>query len=132
MLKQEQKQPQQQELLDPAKGLEQTLTLLKAKDDTSRFVGLALLKSILDNKVELQKDPKIVAECWAAIPTKFVDRLLRAGGKESKKSKEEAKNMVELSVAIIHAFVVLLPEGRREDKKLYCRSEGLVAALTRR
>ena len=127
--KQAQSQPPPQ--LDPSKDLEQVLALLKAKDDTSRFVGLALLKSILDNSVELQKDPKIIAECWAAIPTKFLDRLLRAGD-SGKKSKEEAKSMVELAVAVIHAFVVLLPQTSHEDERLLGRTEGLMSALIKR
>ncbi|SLM39367.1 hypothetical protein LPUS_09893 [Lasallia pustulata] len=125
---QKQGQSQQRPQLDPPKGLQQALALLKARDDTSRFVGLALLKSILDNNVELQNDPKTVSECWAAIPTKFVDRLLRAG-ESGKKSKEEAKSMVELAVAVIHTFVVLLPKTSHEDEKLLGRTEGLMSAL---
>ena len=127
--KQGQSQPRPQ--LDPSKGLQQALALLKAKDDTSRFVGLALLKSILDNNAELQNDPKIISECWAAIPTKFVDRLLRAG-ESDKKSKEESKSMAELAVAVIHTFVVLLPKTSQEDEKLLGRTEGLMSALIKR
>ena len=41
--------------VDNAAALEQIKGLLKAKDDTSRFVGLALLKSVLDTQAQLQK-----------------------------------------------------------------------------
>lgn len=127
--KQAQSQPRPQ--LEASKGLEQALALLKAKDDTSRFVGLALLKSILDNNVEFQKDSNTIAYCWAAIPTRFLDRLLRAR-ESGKKSREEAKSMVELAVAVIHAFVVLLPKTSQEDERLLGRTEGLMSALTKR
>lgn len=130
-LEQKEAQSQPRPQLDASKGLEQALALLKAKDDTSRFVGLALLKSILDNNVEFQKDSKTIADCWAAIPTRFLDRLLRAG-ESGKKSREEAKSMVELAVAVIHAFVVLLPKTSQEDERLLGRTEGLMSALTKR
>ena len=96
---------------DPNKALEQVLTLLKSKDDTQRFVGLALLRATLDNNTNLQKDTDVLARCWTAIPPIFLDRLFRAQSNTSKEDGE-AKSMFELAIAVIHAFVVLLPQGK--------------------
>ena len=112
-------EPQQQERItgqapvspDPNKALEQALTLLKTKDDTQRFVGLALLRAMLDNNTDLQKDTEILARCWAAIPPIFLDRLFRAQSHASKENGE-AESMFELAVALVHAFVVLLPQEK--------------------
>jgi len=49
--------------------------LLQSKDDTSRFVGLALLKSVLDNG-QLGQNPTQLKILWEAISPKFLDRLL--------------------------------------------------------
>lgn len=111
-----------------SKSLEQTLALLKAGDDTSRFVGLALLKSILDSEPELQKDTDVIAQCWDAIPAKFLDRLLRAGA-SSKKSKEEAESMVGLAVAVLTVFIKFSTVVQQNDEKFAGRSESLIAAL---
>ena len=116
---------------DPYKALDQTLALLRAKDDTSRFVGLALLKSILDNKISFREDAVIIERCWAAIPARFIDRLLRAAVNKHK-TKEESSSMVELAVAVLHAFIVLLPISLRDNKKFIDRVGGLVDALTLR
>lgn len=132
---QQQQQQQDQKVLashvDPLKGLDQTLALLAAKDDTSRFVGLALLKSILENKTELQNDPEIVKKCWEAIPVKFLDRLLKAGLK-NEKPKDEAHPMLELAVAVLHAFLILLPDNIKRSKKLVDRIPVLLEALPKR
>lgn len=67
--------------------------LLRVKDDTSRFVALALLKAVLDDQVreanEAAKDGEAgetaqvgsasLLKLWDAIPVKFLDKLLRAG-----------------------------------------------------
>lgn len=116
---------------DPEKALEQPLALLRSGDDTHSFVGLALLRSILDNKPSLRDDPMIVTKCWAAISPRFLDGLLRATETEGR-SRLEARSMVELAVAIIHVFVVLLPPESRESKKMIGRTPGLVAALLQR
>lgn len=113
---------------DPLKGLDQTLSLLAAKDDTSRFVGLALLKSALDHKTEFQKDPKIIEKYWEAIPPRFLDRLLKAGS-NVQKPKDEAASMVKLAVAILHAFIVLLPDYLKNNEKSIGRIPGLLDAL---
>lgn len=117
------------EALDPATALPHTLSLLRTKDDTSRFVGLALLKSLLDNQSTLRDDASAVTDCWTAISPSFLDRLLRATESKGKKSKDEAQRMVDLAVAVIHRFTVLLPEEAKGGKKLVERAKGLVAAL---
>ncbi|KAL6716933.1 hypothetical protein ACLMJK_004845 [Lecanora helva] len=103
------------------KDLEGALTLLKKHDDTSRFVGLALLKPILESELkdgnastENERDA-LVQRCWNAVPGSFLDRLLKARAIE-KQSKDEAGNMVALAVAIVHAFVSLLPHPETDEK----------------
>lgn len=111
----------------PVQGLDKALALLQAPDDTSRFVGLALLKSMLDNEKTLREDRQTLARCWKAIPIRFLDRLLKARP-NAKKSKEEAQSMVSLAVAIIHVFVTILPKQMLKDEEFTGRIEGLVAA----
>lgn len=116
---------------DPLNGLDKTLALLAAKDDTSRFVGLALLKSILENKIEFQNDPRIVTKCWEAIPSKFLDRLLRACVK-NEKSTDETLSLLELAVAVLHAFTILLPEHVKHSEKLVDKVPILLDVLSKR
>lgn len=113
---------------DQTKSLDNILDLLSNGNDTSRFVGLAFLKSILDNKHELRKDPGVIQRCWHAIPANFLDRLLKAGESE-KKSEDEAQAMIQLAVAVLHTFVLLLPLESRNNEKLAERSSGLLRAL---
>ncbi|KAL9039417.1 MAG: hypothetical protein Q9214_004888, partial [Letrouitia sp. 1 TL-2023] len=113
---------------DPTKSLDNILDLLSKGNDTSRFVGLAFLKSILDNKDELRKDPGVIQRCWHAIPTSFLDRLLNAGGSK-KKNEDEAQAMVQLAVAVLHTFALLLPLESRNNERLAERSSGLLRAL---
>ncbi|MCJ1265164.1 hypothetical protein MMC22_005039 [Lobaria immixta] len=110
---------------DLSQGLDQTLSLLKVLDDTYRFVGLALLKSILDNNVELLKDPEVIRRCWAAIPTRFLDRLLRAPSNEDR-DKKESLSMVQLAVAVLHTFIVRFSEDLSDDEKAVGKIEGLL------
>ena len=115
------------------KDLEKALEFLEAKDDTSRFVGLALLKPVLEQELSRQSDteeggiPAIIAQCWHAIPTKFLDRLLRAKP-EGKKTKEEAGNMVGLAVAVLHAFMTIL-DAPEKDERFVGRVPLLMSAL---
>jgi len=115
-------------LMDPAVTFEKMQDLLKAKDDTSRFVGLALLKTILDNG-QLVHDPERVRMLWESLSPKFFDRLLRAQQNENI-GKAEAKDMVDLAVSVLHTFTILLPEDARKDKRLTGRTVPLVKALT--
>ncbi|KAI8715547.1 hypothetical protein NCS52_01062700 [Fusarium sp. LHS14.1] len=101
-------------------------TLLKAKDDTQRFVGLALLKSVLDGSEELRQDEKTVHSLWSSLSPKFLDRLLRTGSKPSNKN---AKEMLDLVVSVLHIFSILLPEQAKSDPRFIDRTPLLVAAI---
>jgi hypothetical protein len=95
-------------------SIEKIKSLLQAKDDTQRFVGLALLKSVLDNTVTLRDETERIQELWASIPVKFLDRLLRTGAKPS---NANAKDMLDLAISVLHTFALLLPdEGRCESR----------------
>jgi hypothetical protein len=104
--------------------------LLKSKDDTSRFVGLAILKSVLDNG-QLVQEPEQLRTLWESISPKFLDRLLRARPSD-KATKLEARNMIDLAVAVIHTFTVLLPHDCRKDSRLIGRTQPLLMALVAR
>ena len=103
------------------KDLEKALEFLKAKDDTSRFVGLALLKPLLEQELSQQSSTEeggtreLVEQCWRAIPVKFLDRLLKAKP-EGKRTDEEARNMVGLAVAVLHAFLTILDAPEKDDR----------------
>ena len=116
---------------DPAAAFQQLQGLLKAKDDTSRFVGLALLKSVLDNQPQLREDVVRVAALWGAISPKFLDRLLRASQNKNV-TRQEAKDMVEIAVAVLHTFMILLPTETLDSKSVVCRLTALVNALISR
>jgi hypothetical protein len=116
---------------DPAAALEHMRGLLSAKDDTSRFVGLALLKSVLDNQPLLREDFGQVTTLWEAISPKFLDRLLRAD-QNQKVTKEEARYMVDIAVAVLHTFSILLPAEFRDTSRVVGRLPALVNALINR
>ena len=112
-------------------ALNQALKLLGAHDDTSKFVGLALIKSLLDNQDELRSDPVITSTCWDAVPVRFLSRLLRA--KENKqRSPGENESLVELAVNIIHTFTLLEPSTAGDDLKLVGRTAALISLLSQR
>ncbi|PWW72699.1 DUF1941-domain-containing protein [Tuber magnatum] len=79
--------------------VEQCIAYLSCKDDTSRFVGLAMLSSFLTHI----QDINVLARCWKSLNPRFLDRLLRS-----------ARDMVELAVHVIHAFSTLLPDSAEE------------------
>lgn len=101
-------------------------SLVQAQDDTQRFVGLALLKSVLDNSPELQKNHGVVQRLWDSLPAKFLDRLLRTGANPSKK---DSKEMLDLAVSVLHTFAALLPEGAASQPKFTDRIPRLVGAV---
>ncbi|RFU29995.1 hypothetical protein B7463_g6371, partial [Scytalidium lignicola] len=109
-------------------AIQQLQALLKAKDDTSRFVGLALLKSMLDNRKDLIENPSEVCRLWQSISPKFLDRLLRAQI-AGNGSKEEARDMVDLAVAVLHAFTIILPNDIRRQDRLIKRIVPLINAI---
>ena len=110
-------------------SLEKIQLLLRAKDDTQRFVGLALLKAVLDNSESLRQDPEAVKELWSNISPKFLDRLLRTG---SKPQNANSKDMLSLAVSILHTFVVLLPDESKQKPSLAGRIPALVDSVLHR
>ncbi|KAA8632084.1 hypothetical protein SMACR_02207 [Sordaria macrospora] len=113
-------------------------TLLKAKDDTSRFVGLALLKSVLDNSEELRNNKEAVRGLWKSVPSKFLDRLIKTGSSRQQQPEgviqnndknKNARDMLDLAVAIIHTFAALVPEENKRDSRFTERIPNLVACL---
>lgn len=105
--------------------------LLETKDDTSRFVGLALLKSVLDNSPQLREDEATITALWRSVSPKFLDRLLRSGAKQHSSSKD-AENMIDIAVAVLHTFSVLLPDHVKTSSGLVGRASALVPAVLHR
>ncbi|KAH8909620.1 DUF1941-domain-containing protein [Coniochaeta sp. PMI_546] len=114
---------------DGAPSLQKIQSLLKSKDDTARFVGLAMLKAALDNSPELRQDQEAVVALWVSISPKFLDRLLRTGSGENP-SQKEGKEMLDLAVSVIHIFAVLLPDNEKAGSKFFDRIPRLVTCLT--
>lgn len=116
-----------------AKDLEKALEFLRAKDDTSRFVGLALLKPVLEQELSQQSGTEVEAtsamieQCWRAIPVKFLDRLLKARP-DGKRKEEETSSMVGLAVAVLHAFLTIL-DAPEKDERFIGRVTLLMSAL---
>ncbi|KAH8894919.1 DUF1941-domain-containing protein [Thozetella sp. PMI_491] len=115
-----------QPLDELSSSVQKVQTLLKTKDDTSRFVGLALLKSVLDNAQALRTDEAAIFALWESVPPKFLDRLLRTS--QGVGSQKHAKDMLDLAVSVIHTFTALIPPEKR-DEKLAGRIPRLVACL---
>ncbi|KAJ9639427.1 hypothetical protein H2201_002911 [Coniosporium apollinis] len=108
-------------------SLEQVLSYLKKKDDTSRFLGLTLLRPLVDNE-SFRNNPEAISECWTALSTSYLKRLLRAGQNEER-SQAESRLLVDLAVGVLHAFSQLLPQEALESEKMISMSEGLVHSL---
>lgn len=105
--------------------------LLKTKNDTSRFVGLALLKSVLDNSPQLREDEEAITTLWHSVSPKFLDRLLRSGAKQGP-SPRDARDMIDIAVAVIHIFSVLLPDDSKRDPSLVGRMPALASVVLHR
>jgi len=114
-----------------AASIQKIQELLQAKDDTSRFVGLALLKSVLDNSPELRQDAATLVRLWDSISPSFLRRLLRTGAGQQG-TRKDGRDMLDLAVAVIHTFSSLLPEVKRREKGLTDKIPLLVAALVER
>lgn len=108
--------------------VEKIRELLKTKNDTSRFVGLALLKSVLDNSQQLREDEAAITTLWQSVSPKFLDRLLRSGSKQSS-SSQDTKDMIDIAVAVLHTFSVLLPDEAKKDSSLVGRIRVLVPVV---
>ncbi|ROW17772.1 hypothetical protein VPNG_00530 [Cytospora leucostoma] len=113
---------------DVSVTVEKIQQLLKTKNDTSRFVGLALLKSVLDNSQQLREDEAAITTLWQSVSPKFLDRLLRSGSKQGSSSKD-TRDMVDIAVAVLHTFSVLLPDEAKADSSLTGRIPALVLVI---
>jgi hypothetical protein len=102
---------------DPNAALEQTLGLLKARDNTSKFVGLSLLRSLLDTNEQWRTDAGILTKCWRSISNNFLMRLMNSQPTK-KSSVEETKSMIELAVSVVHLFANLLPPDELANEKM--------------
>ncbi|KAI1433383.1 DUF1941-domain-containing protein [Xylaria sp. CBS 124048] len=101
--------------------------LLGAKDDTSRFVGLLLLKTTLDNHTsDLQYDQ--VTALWNSISPKFLDRLIRTGSRPDQGQRKQTGDMLDVAVAVIYTFAKLL-NNCAVDKRFYARIPNLTNAV---
>lgn len=115
---------------EQAGSIQKIQTLLRAKDDTSRFVGLALLKSVLDNTPELRSNEDAISTFWESIPSKFIDRLIRTGSKQlSSGAGRDSNDMLDLAVSVLHTFTALLPDNAKHNARLLDRIPQLVACL---
>jgi Neurochondrin len=113
-------------------NIEKIKSLLKPKnDDTQKFAGLALLKSVLNNSPRLRADPKLVHDhLWTSMDGKFVTRLIKTGSKPQLSAKDKDKeSMLQLGVSVLHIFAVLLPESALAEAKFTDRISVLVPAL---
>lgn len=115
---------------EQAPSIEKIQALLKAKDDTSRFVGLALLKSVLDNSRTIRDDEQTILSLWESISPKFIDRLMRTGS--GKNAAQNAKDMLDLAVSVLHTFANLLPGHAKAGPRFVGKIPGLVSSLLRR
>lgn len=116
----------------PPLSLPQIQSLLKTKDDTARFTGLALLKSVLDNSEAIRQDEDTVVQLWSSISARFLDRLIRTGTKSRSGSGKDGREMLSLAVSVIHTFSSLLPDSAKGGEGLVDRVSPLVNAILHR
>lgn len=62
------------ESIEKSATFEKTITFLKAKNDTQRFVGLSMLLPLLSRL----SSPESIQTCLNAIDVRFLDRLLKS------------------------------------------------------
>jgi hypothetical protein len=101
--------------------------LLAAKDDTSRFVGLLLLKTTLNNHAsELQYEQ--VTALWNSISSRFLDRLIRTGSHPPSKQRKLSGDMLDVAVAVIYTFTKLMNDCAISER-FYARIPNLANAV---
>ncbi|KAI0862694.1 Neurochondrin-domain-containing protein [Xylaria cubensis] len=101
--------------------------LLAAKDDTSRFVGLLLLKTTLDNHAsDLQHEQ--VEALWNSISPRFLDRLIRTGSRPASEQRKQSGDMLDVAVAVIYTFAKLLNDCA-VNERFYARIPNLATAV---
>ncbi|POS83735.1 hypothetical protein EPUL_003857, partial [Erysiphe pulchra] len=125
------KSPTDSQNIEPADSpalLDKIKHMFQSKDDTLRFVGFALLKTVLENE-KIVKDPDRLRVLWESIPPKFLDRLLQAQLNESV-SKQDANSMNDIAISVLHVFVNLLPDTSMKEQRVVARVPSLIKALT--
>ncbi|GAO19667.1 hypothetical protein UVI_02047660 [Ustilaginoidea virens] len=118
--------PSQSQSIPDAATISRIQALLESKQDTQRFVALALLKSVLDNSPQLRQDASVIQRLWASTSPKFLERLVRTG---SRSSGQNAKEMLDLAISVLHTFAALLPQSSIAEPKFTDRIPGLVNAV---
>ena len=113
-------------------SIDRIQALLKAKDDTSRFVGLALLKSVVDNTPEIRQDGQTILSLWESISPKFLDRLLRTGAHSARGAKDSSRDMLDLAVSVLHTFASILPDQAKSDSRFVSKIPRLISCLVHR
>ncbi|KAI4171933.1 MAG: hypothetical protein LQ346_008679 [Caloplaca aetnensis] len=108
--------------------LEPALCYLKDGDDTSKFIGLSQLRSILVENPELRFNQDLIFNCWVAIPPRFLFRLLRATDYRGERTLDR-DYIFGLAVAIIHAVPSLLSGSSGDGKEFHDQIPRLLAAL---
>ena len=108
--------------------MQHILPLLSAKDDTSRFVALSLLRSWLDTE-DIARHPAAISASWNAIPKTFLSRLLKTRRSETV-NEDDARNMNHLAVAIIYTFTNLLPSDEVDSNDFVALCEPLINSLS--
>ncbi|KAI5776655.1 Neurochondrin-domain-containing protein [Geopyxis carbonaria] len=103
--------------------VEECLNLLARKDDTSRFVGLALLLS-LTNHVQ---SSTIMQRCSEVMDGKFLDRLLKTKP-TSRQPSAETSALHELATSVTFAFASSLHDAPENDFVIG-RAPSLIQAL---
>ncbi|KAF2434539.1 DUF1941-domain-containing protein [Tothia fuscella] len=114
---------------NPTAALDQVFSLLKAKDDTSRFVGLSLLRSLLDSNEELRSNTAIITQCWNSIPNTFLIKLLESQTSKKKKSDEETRDLITLAISVVNIFANLVPQEEIEKEKMTEFCEPLIHVI---
>ena len=84
-------------------ALEQALKWLREDNDTSRFAGLALLKSLLDKHTEFHH-AKILEKIEEKFPLDFIDRLLKSSVSDLQ-TDDEAKKRIDIAVSVLHSLI---------------------------
>ncbi|KAK5636644.1 hypothetical protein RRF57_012356 [Xylaria bambusicola] len=101
--------------------------LLAAKDDTSRFVGLLLLKTTLDNHASDLRHEQVI-ELWNSISPRFLDRLIRTRPHPASQQRKQPGDMLDVAVAVIYTFTKLLNDCALNEK-FYARIPNLANAV---
>lgn len=112
----------------PHEKLELALSYLRDGNDTSKFIGLSQLRSILFNNRELGEDQDVIVRCSVAIPPRFLYRILGATDYRGERTLDR-DYMIGLAVAIIHTFPSLLLGSSENDLKFVDQIPRLLAAL---